>query len=245
MKALFYLLCAALVWVNYLYQQGMGPGPGMPHSSGVISISEIQTPKGHACTSAASCSVTVTSTGTAHLIPVLVFYYNPSANPTSVTSVHNAFAQDVCTQNINAHATICSYSTCNSVSGDTSITANFPSNFASAIYVGEYAHPTTTGCFDQSTQNSLSGTTPWSSGAAGTTTQANELLWGWNWDPTTYNSTFVGTGGWTLRLQEYDTGSYYNSGLLTQIVTSTGAYSATGTTSGGSDQNFPGLATYK
>lgn len=144
----------------------------------------------------------------------------------------------------------------NSLGGVTTVTTHTPAN-PSIAFVFEYSGLLSSGSFDQSsTANTFAGQT-WTSAATPTTTQANELLIGIGacpFDPAglLIDSPWVKPSGTGIDVNGVHTYSADGDNMVvgTQIVSATGAYTATGTNlnaaSGGADSDVNGgIATFK
>ena len=135
----------------------------------------------------------------------------------------------------------------NSAAGVTSITYKQNSSNICAygkMYAAHYTGIATALAHDASADFGSSQTSPWSSQSL-STSQPSELLVGFLWDHAGSSGvTFTATGGWTLAAHAEDGHGNYIA-YLDQIVSSTGSYAVTGTSSNAGANNYTALSAFK
>ena len=130
-------------------------------------------------------------------------------------------------------------------SGVTSVTVNNPAHGAGMVVnVVQYSGVATSSPLDVSSDpgHTVTGTSPYASGSV-TTTQASELLVGYVINLSA-NDTITGTSGWSAATANTITSSGTTVGTQDRIVSSTGSYQNTGTSSSGA-LSYVGIATFK
>jgi hypothetical protein len=135
----------------------------------------------------------------------------------------------------------------NSAAGVTSITYKQNSSNSCAygkMYAAHYTGIAPTLAHDASANFGSGQASPWSSESL-STSQPSELLVGFLWDHAGSSGvTFTATGGWTLAAHTEDGHGNY-AVYLDQIVSSTGSYAATGTSSNTGANNYAAISAFK
>lgn len=134
----------------------------------------------------------------------------------------------------------------NTAAGVTSVTISSTSSTDLDLIVTEYSGILTASPLDKTSTNGQLASTSWTSNATATTTQGSELLIGSCMGNLHNTTTFTAGTGWTAVATVLSTRGGANLELFMedQVVSSTGTYAATGTTSQ-NDNEYASIATFK
>ena len=197
--------------------------------------SRVQTAANFTSSNSTTLATTINPTSAGNAIIVTV-----TANAGSITCTDSASQTYTAAVSVASGAKITyTFYTLNTAAGVTSVTITDGSSTALNMVVSEYSNIMASSASDKTASNSGTGTS-WTSTATATTTQANELLIGALFDTAHNNSTFSPGISWNTTNTSLNGvgagGALYQE---EQYVSSTGAYTATGTNS----QNDAYLAT--
>ncbi len=203
----------------------------------------------------ASCSNGVdtatfgTSTTAGELIVVVVSEGpSGSAGGTLTDSASQAYTLDNQETGLGGNQyAVTTYYLFNSAAGVTSLTYKQNSSNSCAygkMYAAHYTGVATALAHDASANFGSGQASPWSSQPV-SASQPSELVVGFLWDHAGSSGvTFTATGGWTLAAHTEDGHANYIA-YLDQIVSSTGSYAVTGTSSNTGANNYPAISAFK
>jgi hypothetical protein len=189
-----------------------------------------------------------------------------AGNSTQGASIGTLTVTDSASDTISANGTcpaptgltnpvVCLFSAPRATAGITTVSSTYSIDTAhTTMYILEVAGTKASSSFDKSAYDAALNATPFTSAATATTTQATEFLLG-----ACYNNLladeyvggfFTPSGSWSRLYSGQNaeaTGSanFSTFGVFGQTVTSTGAYSVTGSFSASGTDNACGLATYE
>lgn len=201
--------------------------------------------------SVTSCTVDIAPLGTGHGLIV----GNAAADLSAVSPLVSSFADSAsdtitrrgtCTGTTTISDAICIGSADQGTAGANTLTVNYAGTaLAGAVAYAEVIGTAVSSSFDQGEYDTVRLATPFTSGNTGSTTQANEILFGIA-DNTLASSTFTAGGSWTLiGTPTTATGNNMTVGWFTKTVSSTGTQNLQGSYGSAGTTNLPGLATFK
>jgi hypothetical protein len=202
-----------------------------------------------ACSDGVDTVTLGTPTTAGELIVVLVAEGpSGSAGGTLTDSASEAYTQDNQETGLGSDQyAVTTFYLFNSAPGVTSVTYKQNSSNVCAygkMYAAHYTGIALTSAHDASANFGSGQASPWSSKSL-STSQPSELLVGFLWDHASSNGvTFTATGGWTLAAHTEDGHGDYIV-YLDQIVSSTGSYAATGTSSNTGANNYAAISAFK
>ena len=197
-----------------------------------------------------NCTVTLTSSTHAGDLMVVSIAVHDTSTSVTVSGVTDSASHSYTAAWTRAHVgtsshyfTTALFYYANLSAGVTSVTVPNPSGGGGmAVIATEYSGVATTSPLDQNSPCSTTAASPYASGSV-TTTQANELLVGFTLDTSATGITFTGSSGWSAVTTAGITNQVATIGQQERIVSSTGSYQNTGSTSSGTD--YAGIATFK
>lgn len=202
-----------------------------------------------AASTASACTIPSTGSGDVVVVGGAVFGTFGNNSISSVTDNKGGGSSTyTCNQtnDLGNHMTVFICYTLNSASGITQVTVNSAASTIKMIGEEEWSSVATTSASDGFAQDTTGLASPWTGANTITTTHAIDLLIGVVGNTNTSGLTFTGSGGWTNRQTGSDTTNGASMGMATRVVSSTGTYSDSGTTSaGGASVNFPGILALK
>lgn len=205
---------------------------------------------GACLTVGASCTYTIAPTGSNHSLLVYVSYGGGTYTPTSVTdSASDSIAiRGTCPAGVGSDTLAECFASIDRVTtGVTTVTVNFAAGLHYGFAVAEVAGTAASSSFDQVEYDTAETSTPFTSGATGTTAQATEFLFGGATTHAPGMGTFAGTNGWTVLYNSAQNGvSDYGFAIFSRVVTNgPSTYTLQGTQSNSGPYNLLGLAAFK